>query len=376
MITFFSSLTKTKRRAFTTLCLLLFFCLCAFPASARQPLRIIYVEAGPLDEYCQTLQGLAHTLRQAKLLTAQPPVMTNPDETRTLWLWLGKHAKGSLKFVEDGFYSAKWDDDALNAVRQEVQRRLEKQGDVDVILALGTRAGKIMADLPTNVSVIVTSATDAVESGIVRSVEDSGKDNLAALVSPWRFRRQVEFFHSLFPFRRLGVVYEDTPTGRNVVALKEIESAADRLGVELVRCRTLLHDDDSDTVADNVEACHKKLLEEKADAVYLTVNVAMTPVQTRRTLLPLINAGLPTFAQSGTNIVKCGALVSFLDDSMEEGHATARLLLGLLDGVRPRSLPQLFQGSSRLAINLRTATCLGWNPSLEVLLSVDEFYDE
>ncbi|MBR4742085.1 MAG: ABC transporter substrate-binding protein, partial [Desulfovibrio sp.] len=107
-----------------------------------------------------------------------------------------------------------------------------------------------------------------------------------------------------------------------------------------------------------------------------TVNVAMTPEQTHRTLVPLIDAGLPTFAQSGINIVKCGALLSFLDDSIEEGRAAARLLLGILDGLRPRILPQLFQGSSLLAINLHTATCLGWNPSLEVLLSVDLFYDE
>ncbi len=376
MTPFFSCIAARERRALTTLCLLVFCCLGAFPALAGQPLRVIYVEGGPLDEYRQTLQGLAHTLRLADCLTAQPPVLTNADDARSLWRWLGTHSDGKLQFLEDGFYSAKWDDNALNDVRQAVQRRLESRGDVDVILALGTRAGKIMAGLPTNATVIVASATNAVESGIVRSVEDSGKDNLAALVSPWRFRRQVEFFHSIFPFRRLGVVYEDSPTGRNVVALKEIESAAERLGVDLVRCRTLLHDDDSDIVADNVEACHKKLVEEKADAVYLTVNVAMTPAQTRRTLAPLIQAGLPTFAQSGINIVKCGALVSFVDDSVEEGHAAARLLLGVLAGVRPRTLSQLFQGSSLLAINLRTATHLGWNPSLEVLLSVDEFYDE
>ncbi len=376
MTTFLLFTLQMKRRVFTTLCLLFCCCFCAFPASARHPLRIIYVEAGPLDEYRQTLQGLAHTLRQMDHITAQPPIMNEEGGAHALWLWLGKHSNGDLNFLEDGFYSARWDDRALDEVRQAVQKRLETRGDVDVILALGTRAGKIMAGLPTNASVIVASATDAVESGIVRSVEDSGKDNLAALVSPWRFRRQVEFFHSIFPFRRLGVVYEDTPTGRNVVGLQEIESAAEHIGVELVRCRTPLHADDSGIVADNVVACHKKLVEEKADAVYLTVNVAMTPEQTRRTLAPLIQAGLPTFAQSGINIVKSGALVSFVDDSVEEGHAAARLLLGVLDGVRPRTLSQLFQGSSLLAINLRTATHLGWNPSLEVLLSVDEFYDE
>ncbi|MBO5490481.1 MAG: ABC transporter substrate-binding protein, partial [Desulfovibrio sp.] len=68
-------------------------------------------------------------------------------------------------------------------------------------------------------------------------------------------------------------------------------------------------------------------------------------------------------------------LLSFVDDSVEEGHAAARLLLGVLDGILPRAMSQKFHGARLLAINLRTATYLGWNPSLEVLLSVDEFYE-
>ncbi|MBE6442718.1 MAG: ABC transporter substrate-binding protein [Desulfovibrio desulfuricans] len=364
-----------KRRVRLALCLLLFCCLCALPAAARPPLRVIYVEAGPLDAYQQILHGMAQSLHQAGQLTAQPPVMTGKNRSLTLWRWLGEHAGPDLRFLQDGFYSAEWDDNALQEVRQAVQRRLETRRDVDAVLVGGTRAGKLMATLPTDVPVIVTGATDAVGAGIVRSVADSGKNNLVALVYPWRYRRQVEFFRTLFPFRRLGVVYEDTPTGRNVVALKEIESAAERLGVELVRCRTSLHDNDADKVADNVAACHRKLVEQQADAVYLTVSVAMTPEQTRRTLEPLIDAGLPTFAQSGINMVKCGALLSFVDDSVEEGHAAARLLLGVLDGILPRAMSQKFHGARLLAINLRTATYLGWNPSLEVLLSVDEFYE-
>ena len=169
MTTFLSCIAARKHRALTTLCLLVFCCLGAFPALAGQPLRVIYVEAGPLDEYRQTLQGLAHTLHLADRLTAQPPVLTSADDARSLWRWLGKHTDGKLQFLEDGFYSAQWDDNALDEVRLAVQRRLESRGDVDVILAFGTRAGKIMASLPTNASVIVTSATNAVESGIVRS---------------------------------------------------------------------------------------------------------------------------------------------------------------------------------------------------------------
>ena len=375
MTSLFLRIMAMRRRACAALCIALLCCLHAVSAAARPPMRLIYMESGPLDEYRQTLQGIAEELHRERFLTITPPAMSGKYDAREIWRWLGEHSDGRLQFLQDGFYSAQWDDNAQKEVRQAVQRRLETRRDVDAILVLGTRVGKDMATLPASVPIIVASVTDAVEAGIVPSVADSGKDNLVALVNPQRYQRQVEFFHGIFHFRRLGVVYEDTPTGRNVVALKEIEAAAAAVGAELVRCHTQLHDSDADTVADSVKTCHRKLVEQQTDAVYLTVNVAMTPEQTRRTLDPLIAAGVPTFAQSGISIVKNGALISFVDDSIEEGRHAARILGCVRDGTPPRALPQLFRSPQRLAINLRTAARTGWNPSVDVLLSVDDFYE-
>ena len=46
-----------------------------------------------------------------------------------------------------------------------------------------------------------------------------------------------------------------------------------------------------------------------------------------------------------------------------------------MDGILPRALSQKFQSPILIAINLGTAALMGWNPPLEILLTVDEFYD-
>jgi len=62
------------------------------------------------------------------------------------------------------------------------------------------------------------SVTDAVNSGIVLSAEDSGKDNVHAQLEPGRFHRQISMFHEIFRFKKLGVPFEDTPEGRKTAA--------------------------------------------------------------------------------------------------------------------------------------------------------------
>jgi len=47
-----------------------------------------------------------------------------------------------------------------------------------------------------------------------------------------------------------------------------------------------------------------------------------------------------------------------------------------LNGAKPRKLPQVFEGSRTLAINLKTAELIGFsiNLPIEVLAAADEFY--
>ena len=60
----------------------------------------------------------------------------------------------------------------------------------------------------------------------------------------------------------------------------------------------------------------------------------------------------------------------------EEGVFTAQQMAAIMEGTSPGDLSQKYEGAVSLALNLRMATLIGWNPPLEILAAVDEFYQE
>ena len=348
----------------------LFLCL---PAWARDPLRIICVESGTLDYNLRVFQGFVRGLRKQDALSKVLP----PDlfkSTKEYWSWLSKEANPqNFRFLANGFYSFGWDESRRRFLREKIRTRLEEKRDVDLILAFGTPAGYDMAALCSYVPVLVVGVTNAVEAGIAASMWDSGKDNLVTIVEPFHYRRQLEYYHKIFPFKRLGIVYEDTPLGKSMVSLKEIEGSAKDLGFELVRCTTGLYDD-SELVTQHLKACHRQFAKKKVDAVYLTYTAPLTPRQKHKVLEPLLAARIPSFSQATVEDVRYGALLSLRDGGINEGLFAASLLQKIFEGHKPRSLSQIFQSPMQLVIHLHTATRLGWDPPLEVLLSVDKFF--
>lgn len=358
---------------------------CAFAAPAQtspaeeKVWRVIYAEGGPYSEYQYTLQGLALGLEERGLIeNGHVPLPRGSEEARGMWQWLHQHAGGKrLVFQADGFYSAGWDSRQREKVRQDILQRIREKNDVDMILAFGTWAGQDLAAQDLPVPLIVSSVTDAVNAGIIPSVKDSGRDNLVAAVEPDRFKRQILLFHDIFKFKKLGIAYEDTPAGRSSIDLSEIEDAAGELGVTLLRCTDVFDIQDKDLASERLLACHKKLVEQGAEAVYLTYNVGLQGGAMRKVLQPLADAHIPTFSQLGALDVIHGALLSVAQSSTaEEGRFSAGLMEAILKGARPRDLSPVFESSVSMALNLFMATLIGWNPPLEVLAAVDEFYQE
>lgn len=168
---------KTSRYVAPVLaCLLLLPLLlrdCAFAAPAQDNpdeekiWRVIYVEGGPFSDYQRIFQGLALGLEERGLIeNGHVPLPKDSEEARGMWEWLHQHAGGKrLVFLADGFYSANWDSQQREKVRQEVLRRIREKKDVDMVLAFGTWAGQDLAAQDLPVPVIVSSVTNAVEIG-------------------------------------------------------------------------------------------------------------------------------------------------------------------------------------------------------------------
>ena len=381
-----SSHFRTVRRVLLLLPLVCWFSIPgdatrAYSAEAAPPKvwRIAYVEGGPFVDYQKILHGVAVGLRRMGLIeNGAVPIPENSEDVAAMWKWLTLHAGGrAVRFLPDGFYSAGWDAETRRTNRESLLKRIKEKKDVDMLLAFGTWGGQDFAHADIDIPVIVASVTNAVEAGIIPSVEDSGRDNLTAPIEPHRFKRHVEVFHDIFKFKKLGIAYEDTPSGRGSIALNEIESAARELHVELLRCNATFDVDDPVLAATRLKACHARLVELGADAVYLTGNRGMQPDTIADVLTPLAEAHIPTFSQIGESDVRHGALLSISQtNTEEEGIFNAELMAAIIKGRKPRDLSQIFESSVSLAMNLRMAARIGWNPPLEILTAVDEFHQE
>ena len=121
---------------------------------------------------------------------------------------------------------ANFDEASRPAVRQQVGVRLVQGQDIDLVIAMGTWAGQDMTALGAPVLTIVASTSDAVGARIVASAQDSGLENMHARVQPERYQRQLRLFHEIVGFRKLGLVYEDSPSGRSYAAVDAVRQIA------------------------------------------------------------------------------------------------------------------------------------------------------
>ena len=344
-------------------------------ADNGQVLNVLYVEGGPFSNYQQILAHTARGLETLGVITdAQVPVPDDTESAREMWQWLSENAAGRLRFLADGFYSADWDSGLRKKVRDEIVARVKERHDVDMIIAMGTWSGLDMAEADLGIPVFSMSVTDAVAAGIVASAEDSGKDNVHAYCEPGRFRRQLMLFHEIFKFKKLGVPYEDTQDGRNTAAMDEIEQTAAELGFDLVTSTAPLDIPDADQAFENLSGCVRELAAQ-ADALYLTYN-SIPGQKLPELIAPAIKAGIPTFSQAGAKDVEYGILMSLAQtDFSDIGRFEAEAITAVADGKKPREVTQIFEPELGLAINLKTATQIGWNPPLEILAAVDVLYN-
>ncbi len=347
------------------------------PPARDHPLRVAYIEGGPYTDYQKILLGFVHGLAQLGAIdNGEVPLPGNEESTKEIWQWLCANAGGNtFEFVPDAYYSSGWDDAMFVRDRKALIDRLNKDKDIDLVLAFGTLAGQGLATDEHHIPVAVLSVTDAVSAGIVPSPEDSGRDHVFAMVEPERYYRQVVLFHDIFHFKRLGIAYEDTPAGRASVALEDIERAAAELDFELVTCTDAFNFPEPGPAVANLIACHEKLARENVDAVFITVNMGMQAQDMPKLMRPLLENKLPTFSQNGASEVKNGVLLSISQaDFNGQGLFAAQAVCNIANGQSPRAQKQIYEESLSLAVNLRTAMLIGWNPSLAVLAAVDEIY--
>ncbi len=339
--------------------------------------RIGYYEGGEYIDYqkifTETIKGLMELgwIEQANL----PP--QKGEQTNQLWNWLATKAKSKyLRFVKNAHYNANWDDKLRKITAEAIIKRLNKNKGIDLMIAMGTWAGQDLANNDHSTPIEVMSASDPLAAGIIKSIEDSGYDHVHAQIDPYRYERQVRVFHDMVGFKKMGICYEDTEAGRSYAAIDKVEKVAKERDFKIVRSFTKSDVADTKLAEESVKKAFRELVK-NSDAIYVTVQGGVN-YRSIPELASIANSyQIPTFSQSGSDEVKYGFLASISQAGFKYiGEYHAEIIAKILKGAKPRELPQLFEEPPKIAINLKTAEVIGFDPPVDILLAADEIFQE
>ena len=339
--------------------------------------RIGYYEGGEYIDYQKIFTETVRSLMKLGWIetTVIPP--QKGEQTKDLWNWLATNAISKyIRIVKDAHYSARWDDKLRQKTVSEIINRLNSKHDIDLMIGMGTWAGKDLANETHQTPTMVLSASDAVASGIIKSAADSGYDHVHACVDPFRYERQVRVFHDIVGFKKLGIAYEDSVEGKSYAAVEIIEKVAAERDFKIVKCFTKSDIADTGLAEQSVKDCFGNLAQ-NADAIYVTVQGGVS-LKSIPDLVRIANShGIPTFSQSGSEEVKYGFLMSISQAGFKYvGQFHAETLGKVFNGATPRQLNQIFEEPKKIAINLKTAKAVGFDPPIDVLGAADEIYEE
>jgi len=342
--------------------------------------RIGYLEGGPNEGYPDNLRALITAFSEIGWTKKKVdfPIQVDKSDTKNLWVWISRNVKSDyIEFLPDAYWSNNWDEQLRPKNRKLILERLNRNKDVDLMLAMGTWAGQDLANNEHSVPTTVMFATSPILSGISKSINDSGYDHLHVHIDPTRYERQIRIFHDIFHFKNLGVVLEqNTAEGRAYAAIDDIEKVAKELKFNIITCNAPFSGVTPEEARDAFMKCHEEL-SRKADAVYITVHRGIILPDMSKLMEPFLLNEIPTFSQRGTDEVKHGVLITTATTgSKYVGRFHAETIAKIFNGAKPRDLEQLFEDPPRIAINLKTAQIIGYDPAIDVLGFSDEVFED
>ena len=341
-----------------------------------RPARAILVTGGDYYRYQAVLRALAKGLAASGVIeNGDVPIPENTLSTWPMWTWLIKEAGGSmLQFPLDGWYDYAFNKNNRSEKREEILERVKKQKDVDIIFTMGTDPAVDMSRFVDYVPVMNLSCTDPVKSHVVASSDDSGKDNVFAVVSGDMWTWQLRRFKSLFNFKRLAIVTALRNKDRS--GIDDVQGLTKELDYELVvKTYDVNRPDDFGAYVLFRRSLLEALDLDHCDAVYMPWFPA-SDEEMKDLLQILTRRRIPVFSQVGADAVRRGILMGVGEEDFSGlGGFEAKAVQKVLNGAKPRSLNMRYRRSQGLVLNLRTAMDMGWLPPLGLLATVEKTYE-
>lgn len=338
----------------------------------NKKINIAYYQGGDYFNYPVLFKQVIKNL--AELGWLNPIDLSEAKTAKEIWTKLQNEAKSDyLVFKKDAFYNNNWDKKKRKVTADEFIKRLNTQKDIDMIFALGTWAGQDLANNKHSIPTFVMSVSNPVSAGILQSPTSSKYSHIHARVDEKRYIRQIQLFHQIINFKKLGIVYEDTIQGRSYASVDEINNLSDSLNFKVKSCIISSH---KDKAKQSLIECYK-LLAQSTDAIYITTHTSYKAEDLESFIFDINAKKVPTFSQVGQSHVKYGALLSISRANFRFlGEFHAKVIANSFNGAVPASQEFIFEEPVKLAINVQTSKMIEWDVPLMVLGIADDIYKE
>jgi putative tryptophan/tyrosine transport system substrate-binding protein len=253
------------------------------------------------------------------------------------------YIEGQSVAVEYRFAEGRFD--RLPALASELVRRQV------AVLVVGTTPGALAAKQATaTIPTVFVTGSDPVQDGLVASLNRPG-GNLTG----------VYMFASGLEAKRLGLLHEMVPKAMTIAVLinpnfadaenqvRDVQAAADRLGVQLVVVRANAQSD--------FDAAFATLVQQRAGALQVCASPFFY-AERRQLVVLAAHHALPAIYE-WRDFAVAGGLMSY-GTSLADAYGQAGVYVGrILKGAKPADLPVVQSTRFELVINLSAAKALG-----------------
>ena len=323
----------------------------------------------PIESSYLWLKGLAEGLQDKGFIDASVDLASAPENFEEYYQYLLRQDLGEYVLFDETYYILGESNEQELAA--ELRRKVEAD-EIQLVAATGTDPGLFLKELNLGIPFTVSLASDPVESGIIDSAEDTGDENIWALVEPSPFYRQFGAYHNMLHFDKLGMV--EVEEYDVIAGNAEYRKLAEELGVELVELSFTEEETMAKDYEQNLMGELKKMDFSELDGVlfvYGAVNDDIVGTVSEY----LASQGVPMLIGDGDSLVKNGGLLCLSCFDYEGyGNYTARVIANVFRGQKAGEQPCIYMSSPHIVINMTTAQKTGFDTSMELLRAVDVVY--
>jgi putative ABC transport system substrate-binding protein len=254
----------------------------------------------------------------------------------------------------------RWGEGQLDRMPSLLVDLLDHQPSVIVASLAGAQAAKSAG---VKIPVVFSTSDDPVKEGFVDTLNRPGGNMTGAYLFTAELEgKRLGVLHNAVPKARIIAVLIDASHPVADAQLRDVQSAATHLGVQLV----VLHaNSDHD-----FEAAFATLIEQKAEALLVCASPLFN--NTRDQLVALAARHNIPAAFELREYATAGGLLSY-GNSITDVYRQLGVYVGhILKGAKPADLPVIRPTKFELVINLKTAKALGLTVPPDLLIAADE----